>query len=97
MPEACNCARVLIMFFEIIGKHPVSFLSEVCAKSKWGVPEYSCVFEHGQAHSKNFLMKVTIQDVDYQSSVASPNKKHAKAQAALVALKVLGLLKEEGT
>lgn len=42
-------------------------------------------------------MKVTIQDVDYQSSVASPNKKHAKAQAALVALKVLGLLKDEGT
>jgi len=74
------------------GKHPVSALAEVCVKRKWGVPEYGCVFEHGQAHNKNFLMKVTVQNVDYQSSVTSATKKHAKAQAAVTALKILGVL-----
>lgn len=55
-----------------------------------GIPEYNIVFESGQSHSKNFLMKVTVNNVDYQPTVASPNKKHAKAQAAMTALKILG-------
>ena len=54
------------------------------------MPEYACVFEAGSSHSKTFLMKCTVQNDDYQPSVASPNKKHAKAQAALTALKILG-------
>lgn len=76
------------------GKHPVSALAEICTKHRLGIPEYALAFEHGQSHSKNFLMKVTIQNVDYQPSVASPNKKHAKAQTALTALKILGYVKD---
>ena len=78
-------------YFSNSGKHPVSALAEICSKKKLGVPGYTCVFENGAAHNKTFLMKCTIQNVDYQPSVASPNKKHAKAQAALTALKILGL------
>lgn len=72
------------------GKHPVSVLAENCSKRKMGMPEYECVFEGGSSHNKTFLIKCTIQNVDYQPSVASPNKKHAKAQAAMTALKILG-------
>ncbi|XP_047127988.1 protein SON isoform X1 [Hydra vulgaris] len=74
----------------INGKHPVSALAELCVKRKLGIPDYTCVFEHGLAQNKNFLMKVTVANVDYQASVASPNKKHAKANAAIVALRAMG-------
>lgn len=76
------------------GKHPVSALSEMCSQHKLGQPEYSMVFESGQSHSKTFLMKCTVKDVDYQPSVASPNKKHAKAQAAMTALRILGFTQD---
>lgn len=72
------------------GKHPVSALSEICTKKHMGQPEYTCVFEGGASHNKTFLIKCTVQNTDYQPSVASSNKKHAKAQAALTALKILG-------
>lgn len=34
--------------------------------------------------------QVTVNGVDYQPQTASPNKKHAKAMAATVALQALG-------
>lgn len=35
-------------------------------------------------------LQVTVNGVDYQPQTASPNKKHAKAMAATVALQALG-------
>lgn len=35
-------------------------------------------------------VQVTVNGVDYQPQTASPNKKHAKAMAATVALQALG-------
>lgn len=37
-----------------------------------------------------FCLQVTVNGVDYQPQTASPNKKHAKAMAATVALQALG-------
>lgn len=37
-----------------------------------------------------FCLKVTVNGMDYQPQTASPNKKHAKAMAATVALQALG-------
>ena len=79
----------------LTGKHPVSALSEYCSKRRWQLPDYNLAFDHGPAHSKQFLYKVTVNGVDYQPAVVSGNKKHAKAQAAAVALKGLGLLPED--
>ena len=70
----------------------MSALSEMSNKKCLGVPEYQMVAEHGKQNNKTFLMKVTVNGVDYQSAVASPNKKHAKAQAAMTALRCLGFM-----
>lgn len=37
-----------------------------------------------------YFPQVTVNGVDYQPQAASPNKKHAKAMAATVALQALG-------
>ncbi|KAF3857497.1 hypothetical protein F7725_009356 [Dissostichus mawsoni] len=57
-------------------------------------PDFVMVHHSGPDHRKNFLFKVTVNGVDYQPQTASPNKKHAKAMAATVALQALG---EEAT
>jgi len=74
------------------GKHPVSALAEHCTKGKMGMPEYSVVMEGGTTYSKTFVTQVVIQNVAYQPTEASTTKKHAKAMAAQVALKALGML-----
>ncbi|XP_077286538.1 son RNA binding protein [Arctopsyche grandis] len=74
------------------GKHPVSLLGEYCSKRKLGVPSYTLCFECGPDHKKNFLFKVTVNGVEYQPSVASANKKQAKADAATVCLQKLGII-----
>lgn len=48
------------------------------------------------ATSTNFLcFQVTVNGVDYQPTIASENKKKAKADAATVALQELGLLPKD--
>lgn len=74
------------------GKHPVSLLGEYASKRKLGAPTYVLDFECGPDHKKNFLFKVVINGVEYKPNVASANKKEAKAHAATVALKQIGLL-----
>jgi len=74
------------------GKHPVSALAEHCMRSKIGMPEYSVVSEAGEAHKKTYTMNVTVEAVAYQHTEASFTKKHAKAMAASVALKTMGLI-----
>ena len=83
----------MILYFKYLGKHPVSALAEICTKKKLGVPEYSVVSQNGPSHKKNFLMKVSVNGVDYQPSVDSSTKKLAKADAALIALRILGFVK----
>ncbi|KAG7201963.1 hypothetical protein KM043_004666 [Ampulex compressa] len=76
------------------GKHPVSLLGEYCSKRKLGAPVYELCFECGPDHRKNFLFKVKVNGIEYKPSVASPNKKQAKAEAAQICLQMLGLLPE---
>ena len=57
-----------------------------------GIPEYSVIAESGQTFGKMFMMNVIVEKVAYQPTEPSPNKKHAKAMAATVALKTLGLM-----
>ena len=81
--------------FAFSGKHPVSALAEYCSKRKWQLPDYSLVFDQGPAHHKQFLFKVLVNSVEYQPAVVCGNKKQAKAQAAIYALKGLGLIPED--
>lgn len=81
---------------DLSGKHPVSALVELCNKRKWGPPQFEFIFECGPDHKKNFLCKVKVNGVEYQPSIASNNKKHAKAQAATVCLQEFGLVPREG-
>ncbi|CAH1799722.1 unnamed protein product [Owenia fusiformis] len=77
---------------DLSGKHPVSALMEITKKRHWPAPLFQDVHESGPAHKKNFLCKVTVNGTEYQPSVASNNKKHAKAQAATVCLQHLGMV-----
>ncbi|XP_036396016.1 protein SON-like isoform X2 [Megalops cyprinoides] len=80
----------LVVMKDLLGKHPVSALMEMCNKKKWAPPEFVMVHDSGPDHRKNFLFKVVINGTDYQPQTASPNKKHAKAMAATVALQAMG-------
>eukprot|EP00794_Sanderia_malayensis_P000297 gene297-923_t len=73
-------------FFDVQGKHPVSALAEFCTKKRWIAPDYKLTFDAGPAHDKQYVFTVHVNGVDYCSTVASPNKKTAKAQAASIAL-----------
>ncbi|KAK3925739.1 Protein SON [Frankliniella fusca] len=74
------------------GKHPVSLLTEYCSKRHYGAPHFELCLESGPDHKKDFLFKVRVNGLEYTPSTASPNKKQAKAEAATVCLKSLGVL-----
>ncbi|KAH8022144.1 hypothetical protein HPB51_022026 [Rhipicephalus microplus] len=59
------------------GKHPVSALTELCIKSRWGPPDFTLVKVNG---------------IEYQPKEYSANKKHAKARAAMLCLQEKGLI-----
>lgn len=86
----------LVVTKDLMGKHPVSALIELCNKRRILQPEFIMVHHSGPDHRKNFLFKVTVNGVDYQPQAASPNKKHAKAMAATVALQALGEVAADG-
>lgn len=65
---------------------------EYCKLKHWNQPEFVVVSEFGPPHLRSFLMKVTVNNVDYQPTTSSLNKKTAKANAAIVCLQSLGLL-----
>ena len=50
------------------------------------------IFDRGPAHKKQYIFKVVVNGQDFQPTVASDNKKKAKADAATAALQQLGLL-----
>ncbi|XP_062303725.1 protein SON isoform X1 [Osmerus eperlanus] len=86
----------LVVTKDMLGKHPVSALMELCNKKRWTPPEFVMVHHSGPDHRKNFLFKVVVNGGDYQPQSASPNKKHAKAMAATVALQALGEVPVDG-
>ncbi|XP_029942971.1 protein SON [Salarias fasciatus] len=86
----------LVVTKDLMGKHPVSALIELCNKRRIMQPDFVMVHHSGPDHRKNFLFKVTVNGVDYQPQTASPNKKHAKAMAATVALQALGEVSSDG-
>lgn len=86
----------LVVTKDLMGKHPVSALIELCNKTRVMQPDFVMVHHSGPDHRKNFLFKVTVNGVDYQPQTASPNKKHAKAMAATVALQALGEVPVDG-
>jgi len=77
---------------DVQGKHPVSALSEYCTKQKWPLPDFKLIMDSGPSHHKNFIFKVIVNGQEFTSTTSSPTKKNAKAQAATVALKKLGLI-----
>ncbi|XP_019723710.1 protein SON isoform X2 [Hippocampus comes] len=86
----------LVVTKDLMGKHPVSALIELCTKKRMTQPDFVMVHHSGPDHRKNFLFKVTVNGADYQPQTASPNKKHAKAMAATVALQALGEVPADG-
>ncbi|XP_015258433.1 PREDICTED: protein SON-like [Cyprinodon variegatus] len=86
----------LVVTKDLMGKHPVSALIELCNKKRIVQPDFVMVNHSGPDHRKSFLFKVTVNGVDYQPQTASPNKKHAKAMAATVALQALGEVPVDG-
>ena len=44
---------------DLAGKHPVSALTELCSKRRWGPPIFSQAFDCGPPHKKQFVYKVT--------------------------------------
>lgn len=86
----------LVVTKDLMGKHPVSALIELCNKKRILQPDFVMVHHSGPDHRKSFLFKVTVNGVDYQPQTASPNKKHAKAMAATVALQALGEVPADG-
>ncbi|OQR78447.1 protein SON-like [Tropilaelaps mercedesae] len=72
------------------GKHPVSALIELCTAQKTPAPEFVEMPAFGPDHKKTFLYKVIVNGKSYQPVERSPNKKLAKAAAALVALNEMG-------
>ncbi|XP_060689178.1 protein SON-like isoform X1 [Hemiscyllium ocellatum] len=81
---------------DLSGKHPVSALMEICNKRKWPPPDFLMVHDSGPDHCKHFLFKVMINGTEYKPSLPSPNKKHAKASAATIALQAMGLVPKDG-
>ncbi|KAM6945326.1 uncharacterized protein sonb [Aplochiton taeniatus] len=86
----------LVVTKDLLGKHPVSALMELCVKRRWIQPDFVMVHHSGPDHRKNFLFKVVVNGVDYQPPSASPNKKLAKAMAATVALQAMGEVPTDG-
>ncbi|KAJ8253232.1 hypothetical protein GJAV_G00210550 [Gymnothorax javanicus] len=87
----------LVVMKDLLGKHPVSALMEMCNKKKWAPPDFVMVHDSGPDHRKNFLFKVVVNGSEYQPQTASPNKKHAKAMAATVALQAMGEVSGENS
>ncbi|XP_029459406.1 protein SON isoform X2 [Rhinatrema bivittatum] len=82
----------LTVMKDLSGKHPISALMEICNKRKWSPPEFVLVHDRGPDHRRHFLFKVMVNGSEYQPSLASPNKKLARATTATVALQAMGLV-----
>jgi hypothetical protein len=46
---------------DLSGKHPVSALTELCSKRRWGPPIFTQAFDCGPPHKKQFIFKVNLR------------------------------------
>ncbi|XP_069959795.1 uncharacterized protein [Cherax quadricarinatus] len=76
---------------DLVGKHPVSALIEVCTNRSWPAPVFEVVSEEGPVHKKTIIMKVTVNGKEYLAKEAA-SKKLARADAAKLCLQFLGLM-----
>jgi len=80
---------------DLAGKHPVSALTELCSKRRWGPPVFEQAFDCGPPHKKQYVYKVIVNGRDFMANVAVDNKKKAKSNAAMVCLQVMGLVPKD--
>jgi len=80
---------------DLAGKHPVSALTELCSKRRWGPPIFTQAFECGPPHKKQYIIKVNVNGTEYMGSVAVNDKKKAKANAAMYCLQTMGLVPKD--
>jgi len=78
---------------DVVGKHPVSALVELCQRRGWNPPAYVTEPSTGAG----FLLKVEVQGKFYMPATSSDTKKGAKADAAQRCLEELGLLPKAAT
>ena len=71
---------------------PVAYLNEHCYQEGVKFPNYILVDESGPPHSKSFLFKIILNGVEYSSNEPAATKKAAKANAARVCLRALGVI-----
>ncbi|VDO54540.1 unnamed protein product [Haemonchus placei] len=76
---------------QVIVKHPVSMVMELCAKMKWPAPSFSHQ-ESGPTNNREFRCSVTVNGKEYSSDIISRCKKDAKSVACQIVLQSLGLL-----
>ena len=74
---------------EKVKQHPVSLLLELCAKRQWKTPQFTSFSEPGPSKEKQYICKVIVNDIAYQSSKPTNKKNKAKSDAATIALKQL--------
>uniref|UniRef100_A0A8C2Q6H4 Uncharacterized protein n=1 Tax=Cyprinus carpio TaxID=7962 RepID=A0A8C2Q6H4_CYPCA len=55
----------IVVMKDLLGKHPVSALMEMCNKKKWPQPEFVMVHHSGPDHRKNFLFKVSLRGITF--------------------------------
>ena len=46
---------------DLSGKHPVSALTELCSKRRWGPPIFTQAFECGPPHKKQYVFKASLK------------------------------------
>lgn len=70
--------HILLIKYSVIltGKHPVSALTELCNKRRWGPPEFLLVHESGPDHKKNFIFKVRFGDDLFGGEIKVENIKN---------------------
>lgn len=76
---------------KVSDKNPVTVLTELCVRRKFGDPQFDVCQVGGPDHMKTFLISVRVNGVVYKPNFASQNKKLAKAEAATVCLRGFGL------
>lgn len=74
---------------------PVTMLEEYCAGRQLAAPQYELMEEAGPPHKKLFVMRVKVNDIYYQPTVACMTKKEAKHLAAVVSLQAFGILPKD--
>ena len=78
-----------------IRSYPVATLHAYCTRRQYSPPIFELLEESGPPHKKLFIMRCLVNNIWYQPTIRSPNKKQAKHLAATVCLQAFGLLPKD--